>query len=138
MRAPPLSAIVLSLAACQASPPAAAPEQAKPAPQAAAEQAAPPTPPPGTPKVGGYNPREVGEAPVVQAADEAVKLLRTSENDPSIQLAKIRAVETQVVAGMNYRLDLELTTAKGPKATRVVVFHGLDAKYELVSSEAIQ
>jgi len=71
------------------------------------------------------------------AADEAIKLLQAKENDPSISLVAIRKAEKQIVAGTNYRLELDLNTAKGPKTAKVVVYQPLRGPSELTSVEGL-
>lgn len=122
MRSPvvPLFLLALTLSACTTRSTTSPPEAA----------------PPPAPMVGGFQAREVGDDEVVKAAEEAVKLLQAS--DPSVELVGIRSAQAQVVAGMNYRLELELKTADGEKASRVVVFRALDGEYSLTSSDSIE
>lgn len=136
----PLSVLVLSLSACQT--PGASPAGEAVATEAKAQDIAEGKAPDldaGTePMVGNYQDRDVTDESVVAAANEAVKLLQESEADPSIALVKIRKASAQVVAGMNYDLDLDLSTANGPTSKRVIVYRQLNGEYSLTSVETIQ
>jgi len=107
------------------------------------KEAPPPASPPGTAPVapveraGGYSPDTATAPAIVAASEEALKLLQAKESDPSMKLVSVRKAEAQIVAGTNYRLELELTTAKGPKTVQVVVFKGLDGRYQLTSASGL-
>ncbi len=87
---------------------------------------------------GGYAAGEATAPEVTKAAEEAIKALQEKEADPTLKLVSVKKVETQVVAGMNYRLELEVATAKGAKTLKVVVYRSLDGKHQLTSSEVVQ
>lgn len=127
MRATALLLLGLSLLACRTSrtePDVFATESA-PRPQSTGDA------------VGSYSEREIDDDGVLSAAREAIRLLRAQENDASMSLLRIRSAQAQVVAGMNYALELEFSSDRGPGARRVVVFHRLDGAYELASTESV-
>lgn len=72
--------------------------------------------------VGGYCPIDPNEKAVKEMARFATMSLSRSMNSGPLQLAKVRFAERQVVAGFNYRLELEFNGAKGAVLCRVVVF----------------
>lgn len=79
--------------------------------------------------VGGWSAGQVDGA-AHQAANFAVPLLRRGR----ARLRSVDAVDTQVVAGMNYRLILTLSDRS---RWQVVVFRGLDQKYRLTSKRRL-
>lgn len=133
-----LSLLVLtaSLTACpEKQTPAPAPP---PAHEAKAAPAPAPTPAPGPAIAGGYAGQAANDPDVAKAAEEAIKLLQEKEADPTLKLVSVKKAETQVVAGMNYRMELEVATAKGARTLKVVVYRSLDGKHQLTSSESVQ
>ena len=50
-------------------------------------------------------------------------------------LERVLAAETQVVAGLNYRLKLEVNTSSGPRIAQAVVYRDLKNKMSLTSWE---
>ena len=84
---------------------------------------------------GGYVERKVTDEDVVAAARFA---LETAKGMKSADGRIVRAA-SQVVAGTNYRLDLEVIDRSGDHAVRrqaqAVVYQGFDDKYELTSWE---
>lgn len=72
--------------------------------------------------VGGYCPIDPNEKAVKEMANFAAISLSRSMNSVPLKLAKIRFAERQVVAGFNYRLDLEFTEPRGTVHCKVVVF----------------
>ena len=128
----------------QCSPVFHCPFKPAPTPPAAHEAKAPPAPAPApapgpAPEIaGGYAGQAANDPDVTKAAEEAIKLLQEKEADPTLKLVSVKKAETQVVAGMNYRMELEVATAKGAKTLKVVVYRSLDGKHQLTSSEAVQ
>ena len=98
-------------------------------------------PPPATtyePNVaGGYSSADIASPKIQSAAAEAVKLLQASKKDSSITLVAIRSAETQVVAGQNIRMKLDLKTAAGPRSVTVVLYKDLSGKGTLTSIEGL-
>lgn len=64
------------------------------------------------------------------AADFAAGAL----NRPGVTVKQVDAVETQVVAGLNYRLDMTLSDGS---RWRVVVYRNLQGGFSLTSSSAL-
>jgi hypothetical protein len=92
------------------------------APPAGSSGATPPTP------SGAYGPAATTSKEVVQAAEFAVaaqqKVIRTATGDSSarLRLVRIDAAEQQVVAGINYRLQLTVALNDRQKAAQAVVW----------------
>ena len=90
------------------------------------------------PMVGGYNSVAATDAQVVGAANFAVKT-QAKKQQSKIKLVAARRAERQVVAGMNYRLCLQVEVKeKGkktfvPQTVQTIVFLNLKRKYELTS-----
>lgn len=72
--------------------------------------------------IGGYCPVDPDEKSVKEMANFATTMLTRSMNSGPLQLAKVRFAERQVVAGFNYKLDLELDSNKGKVFCKVVIF----------------
>lgn len=91
-------------------------------------------------QVGGYKPADTNDQQVVAAAEFAVNTRKEQEGGP-LSLVSIKSAEQQVVAGMNYRLCLEVKAADETDAgvesqsVLTVVFQSLQRKYELKSWE---
>lgn len=84
-------------------------------------------------RMGGYKEASTDDAEVVAAADFAVGEEGRKE-DTSISLVAIEHAEIQVVAGVNYRLCLKVTTGDDePKEVKVVVYRNLQKAYSLTS-----
>ena len=71
---------------------------------------------------------------VDQDARAAAQFAVTALNRPGVTLVSIDAVQQQVVAGLNYRLDLTLSDGSRVRAT---VWKKLDGTFELSRSEPI-
>lgn len=86
--------------------------------------------------VGGYGEASVDDERVVAAADFAVKD-HSEKNEVSLEIVSIRKAELQVVAGINYRICIEVkVTEEGNDETQfveVVVYQDLKKKYKLTS-----
>ena len=70
------------------------------------------------------------------AANFAVGEISKKLNEP-LELKDIVSAERQVVAGLNFRLELDLTKSKQPFRVRAIVWHKLDGSMELTSWNAI-
>lgn len=89
------------------------------------------------PIVGGYGKVSADDRAVVQAANFAVKT-EAKKSKAKIRLVRIKNAEQQVVAGMNFRVCLDVeTNASGKKKTseiaEAVVYKNLKQKYSLIS-----
>lgn len=71
---------------------------------------------------------------IQSAADFAVRTQAKAEA-LKLTLVKITQVESQVVAGMNYRLTLELTSSGQPRTAKAVVYRTLEGQHQLTSWE---
>jgi predicted neuraminidase len=76
--------------------------------------------------VGGYSSAPANDAEVLAAAKSAIAL-----RDPKLKLLSVEKAERQVVAGLNYRLRLNVNDAGAARAAEVVVWRKLDGNYEL-------
>lgn len=76
--------------------------------------------------VGGWSSASVDNADVKAAAAFATKQIAA----PGVTLTKIESADTQVVAGINYRMSLKLSDGRNPT---VVVWKKLDGSMELLS-----
>lgn len=144
--AQPESAAGLPPAAAPTAPvPAVPPTDPKPADKPTSDKPAELPPSPATtatpavspPVVGGYTAADTASAPIQSAAAEAVKLLQTRTKDRSLTLEKIRSAQTQVVAGTNYRLELDVKTGRATKAVTVVLYKDLQGGAQLTSVEGL-
>src|SRR4051794_2548799 len=86
--------------------------------------------PPAPAIAGSYRPADTANVDVRSAARFAV----ASIEGPRARLRSIDAAQEQVVAGMNYRLDL--TTSSG-RRWRVTVYHPLRGRMQLTSQERL-
>ena len=79
-----------------------------------------------TAKPGGNATVSVTNKDVVAAAEFAItaqeEVMKDKDKSTSITLVKILGAEEQVVAGMNYRLDLEVTVNGETQAAHAVVW----------------
>ncbi|MEL6569873.1 MAG: hypothetical protein AAFQ22_15770 [Pseudomonadota bacterium] len=89
------------------------------------------------PMPGGYGPgdaSEPGAKMAYQIVEEAIY-----EQFPTRALVDVVALETQVVAGINYRFRVEMTGAPEARAIyEAVVYRSLNDTYELSRLEKIQ
>ena len=90
---------------------------------------APPPPPQPVPP-GGYSTQAVTDPQIKEVAAFAAKELSKSR----ATVKTIHQAATQVVAGVNYRLDITLSDGK---RYEVVVFKSLDHRYQLTSTKPI-
>ena len=73
---------------------------------------------------GGFSPASVDDAEVKKMADFATTAISSNSNSGPVKLIKIVKAETQVVAGKNYKLNLELSSEgnAAPLPCEVVIF----------------
>jgi hypothetical protein len=89
-------------------------------------------------RVGGYKEIDKSDDGAVAAADAAVKA-QSEQKEMTYKLVSIEHAETQVVAGINYRLCLKVGYHKQDddvdttEFVRVVVFRSLQNQYSLTS-----
>jgi hypothetical protein len=83
------------------------------------------------PIVGGYHPRAVTEPEIVEVAKKTVTLIGATEGDPSLALVSIETAASQVVAGMNFALDLKVQGKAGARTLAVVVYRDLQNAFSL-------
>ena len=69
-------------------------------------------------------------------AQFAVDQISKKLNEP-LELKDIISAERQVVAGLNYRLELDLTKSNQPFRVRAIVWRKLDGSMELTSWNAL-
>ena len=82
---------------------------------------------------GGYSPAEINPE-VQKAAEFSVKTHAQATGRP-LQLVKILKVECQVVAGLNYRMEIEVADGSKRSKARAVVWKKLDGSLALTSWE---
>ncbi|MBM4357317.1 MAG: hypothetical protein FJ096_04330 [Deltaproteobacteria bacterium] len=87
----------------------------------------------GAPLVGGYHPREVTEAEIVEVSKKAVELVGAKEGDASLVLVAIDTAASQVVAGMNFALGLKVKGKVGHRSLTVVLYRDLKNTFTLTS-----
>jgi len=80
---------------------------------------------------GAYAPVELTED-VKMAADFAVRE-EAKREAVTLKLATISKAEKQIVAGINFRLTLEVNRGGSRRAANVVVFRDLKSRYQLTS-----
>ena len=111
------------LSACQAGTPTPQ-NSATPAPQTSAQ--------PSTPLVGGYSSQPTNSPEASAIKSNAQNLLNQKYPGEGIVLGALKSYETQVVAGLNHRLEAEYSDADGHKGTvRLVVYQDLKQAYTL-------
>ncbi len=93
---------------------------------------------PHDPIVGAYSQIDLTDPEVIGAAHFAVFSLNHDGSDKTFQLEKILSAESQIVAGVNYRMTLALSSEEGPVKIEVVVFHqAWTQTWALVSSKVL-
>ena len=87
-------------------------------------------------RTGGYKEISSDDAEVVAAANFAISE-QGRKQEASFTLVSIERAESQVVAGINYRLCLKVSTDDEgePKDVKVVVYRNLRKEYSLTSWE---
>lgn len=68
---------------------------------------------------GGFSPASVDDATVKEMADFATKAISSNTNSGPVKLVKLTKAETQVVAGTNYKLNMELVGTGANAESRV-------------------
>ena len=84
---------------------------------------------------GGYSPAEIDPG-VQKVAEFAVNTQARTSGRP-LQIVKIMKAERQVVAGLNYRLEIEVADGSKNLKARAVVWKKLDGSLALTSWGAI-
>lgn len=84
------------------------------------------------PIAGGYTEASTSEREVVSAANFAVRSQRRKQGG-RLTLVSIERAETQVVAGVNYRLCLRVRRRGRPQEVVAVVYRDLQRRYSLTS-----
>lgn len=87
-------------------------------------------------RVGGYKTASVSARNVVAAAEFAVSD-HSEKNEVSLEIVSIEKAETQVVAGTNYRLCIQVKVVEegndDTQFVEAVVYQNLKRKYKLTS-----
>jgi hypothetical protein len=84
---------------------------------------------------GGYS--AVGLTDDVKAAAEFAVQAQAKREAVFLKLSDISKAERQVVAGVNYRLDIVVKGSGSARKARVVVFKDLKSHYKLTSWECL-
>ncbi|MEI6073023.1 MAG: cystatin domain-containing protein [Verrucomicrobiae bacterium] len=84
---------------------------------------------------GGYSPAEI-DSEVRTVAEFAVKT-QSESTERALKLIKILKVERQVVAGLNFRLEIEVADGSKHLKARAVVWKKLDGSFALTSWGAL-
>ncbi len=85
-------------------------------------------------QVGAYSKSSVNDAEVIKAAKFAIRA-EQKKSRSNIALHSITKAQTQVVAGLNYRLCLQVKVKKALKSAVVVIYRNLQNEYSLTSWE---
>jgi hypothetical protein len=83
------------------------------------------------PLVGGYSKAATTDPEVAEMAEFAVA--ESAKETPGLTLLSITSAETQVVAGMNYRLTLSVKDSDKTRTAEAVVYRDLQQKKSLTS-----
>ncbi len=83
--------------------------------------------------VGGYSDASTEDADVIAAARFAVREKNKGQKERAIELISIKRAAVQVVAGMNFRLCLEIRDGKEARTAQAIVFRSLQQKWSLTS-----
>ena len=81
--------------------------------------------------VGGYSAASTGAPEVIAIAKAAVKMKNGDLQTNKVKLLSIIDAQSQVVAGQNFRLCLDVKQAKHKMRVRAVVYRDLSGKLEL-------
>ncbi len=84
-----------------------------------------------TPLPGGFSKVQF-DSMTQEAAEFALREISKTEN-AQLKLNQIISADRQVVSGLNYRLDLDLTKSNQPFRVRAIVWRKLDGSMELTS-----
>lgn len=85
------------------------------------------------PVVGGYSPIDVADSVVTDCAVFAVK---TTDPSGALRLVSITSVQRQVVAGMNYMINMVITRNGKTERATATVWSKLDGTKELTAWES--
>ncbi|MFM8252350.1 MAG: cystatin domain-containing protein [Planctomycetota bacterium] len=89
--------------------------------------------------VGGYRPIAVTDKDAIAAAEFAVQAQAKNDPDrPKLELGKVTKAEVQIVAGRNFRLQMDVKTGGQVRRAQAVVWAKLDRTYELSKWEWLQ
>jgi hypothetical protein len=88
------------------------------------------------PIVGGYGDASTSDPDVIKAANFAVKS-RSQRQGVSISLVSIQRAGLQVVAGINYALDLKVRINGNARDVKAVIYRNLRNNYSLTSWEVV-
>lgn len=86
---------------------------------------------PPSPLPGGLANQAVDSEGAKEFAAAAIRLLKDRTQDQTMALQRIRSAQSQVVAGLKYHLELDVTTQQGPRTIKVVVYRDLQNEYSL-------
>ena len=86
-----------------------------------------------SPIMGGFSRVSVNDKDVIATAEFAVRTQQQLMKPSKISLVKIERARQQLVAGMNYFVDLKVNVDGDTKRARAVVWHKLDGEHELTS-----
>lgn len=89
--------------------------------------------------VGGYRAIAVTDKDAIAAAEFAVQAQSKNEKDrPKLELSKLTKAEIQVVAGSNYRLQMDVKIGEKVRRAQAVVWAKLDRTRELTKWEWLE
>jgi hypothetical protein len=91
----------------------------------------PTSPTPGIP--GGYTNQPVDSPAMLEVAQQAIVLLQERTKDTTLALTALKAARSQVVAGVNFGLTMDVRSKDGPRTVTVVVFRSLQGDFSLTS-----
>lgn len=83
------------------------------------------------PLVGGWADASTGDEAVVAAAEFAAR--EQSKNGKPITVQSIKSAKQQVVAGMNYQVELSVDEAGQPRNAEAIVYQDLQQTHSLTS-----
>jgi len=91
------------------------------------------------PNFGGYIEIDTNRPDVIACADFATTEINARSNSVHKSVrTKITAAFSQVIAGINYKLTMELNRAGNNELHNVIVFKGLSGQYKLVEHNGIK
>ena len=81
--------------------------------------------------VGGYSGVAISDADTILIAKAAVKMKNALRESKKVKLLTVTKAESQVVAGQNFRLCLDVKQAKHKMRVQAVVYRDLSGKLTL-------
>ncbi len=84
---------------------------------------------------GAYARVDPNDPEINEVALFVIPLLRISMNFNELDLVRVASASKQVVAGVNYKLDLELSASDGPLSCEVVIFQSESSSRHLAFSQ---